>query len=81
MASAIVKGIIKNNYVASTDIYLFDVMTEKVNFLSKENNTNVCISTSELIASVDTVVLSVKPNIIEKILTENRKMIIEKNLC
>lgn len=77
MASAIIKGIIKNNFVASTDIYLFDVMTEKVNIFSKENNTNVCASTSELISSVDTVVLSVKPNIIEKILTENRKMIIE----
>lgn len=36
MASAIVKGIIKNNYVASTDIYLFDVMTEKVNFFQKK---------------------------------------------
>lgn len=66
MASAIIKGIIEKEFIKAKNIYLFDVMTDKVTEFSKEIGANVCRSNDELIRSVDVVVLSVKPNIIEK---------------
>lgn len=78
MASAIIKGVIEKDFIKSENIYLFDVMTDKVTEFSKEIGANVCRSNDELIRSVDVVVLSVKPNIIEKILNETRELIIEK---
>ena len=78
MASAIIKGIIEKEFIKAKNIYLFDVMTDKVTEFSKEIGANVCRSNDELIRSVDVVVLSVKPNIIEKILNETRELIIEK---
>lgn len=78
MASAIIKGIIEKDFVAAKDIYLFDVMTEKVQAFAKEIGANACPSNPELIKEVDAVVLSVKPNIIEKVLLETKDLILEK---
>ncbi|EME8127611.1 pyrroline-5-carboxylate reductase [Enterococcus faecium] len=72
MASAIVKGIIKKQFINASDIYLFDVMTEKVTQFAKEIGANVCSSNKELVATVDALVLAVKPIIIEKVLTETK---------
>lgn len=78
MASAIIKGIVKEQFTQAEDIYLFDVMTEKVQEFSQEIGANVCMSNLELLATVDTVVLSVKPNIVEKVLLEAKEIILEK---
>ncbi|ENZ6560263.1 pyrroline-5-carboxylate reductase [Enterococcus faecium] len=70
MASAIIKGIIEKQFINASDIYLFDVMTEKVTQFAKEIGANVCSSNKELVATVDALVLAVKPIIIEKVVTE-----------
>lgn len=41
MASAIIKGIVKEQFTQAEDIYLFDVMTEKVQEFSQEIGANV----------------------------------------
>lgn len=73
MASAIIKGIVKEQFIQSEDIYLFDVMTEKVQEFSQEIGAHVCMSNLELLATVDAVVLSVKPNIVEKYYSKQKK--------
>lgn len=78
MATAIIKGIIEKEFIAAKDIYLFDVMTEKVQDFAKEIGAHACASNPELMKEVDAVVLSVKPNIIEKVLLETKDLILEK---
>lgn len=72
MASAIVNGIIEKKFINANEIYLFDVMTEKVTQFARKIRANACSSNKELIASVDAIVLAVKPIIIEKVVTETK---------
>ena len=78
MASAIIKGIITKEFVAANEVYLFDPMTEKVTAFAKEHGCQVSATTAELIEAVDTVLLAVKPNVIESVLQENKALITTK---
>ena len=77
MASAIIKGIIEKQFINASDIYLFDVMTEKVAQFAKEIGANACHSNKELVESVDAIVLAVKPIIIEKVISETKEEILK----
>ncbi|WP_313469855.1 pyrroline-5-carboxylate reductase [Carnobacterium sp.] len=68
MASAIIKGMIKQNYIKSEDIYVFSRTKEKLMAFAAETKTTACHSNEELIAAVDVVVLAVKPNVITQLL-------------
>lgn len=70
MASAIIKGIIEKNFINASDVYLFDVMNEKVKKFAKEIGANACNSNKELVSAVDAVVLAVKPTVIKKVVSE-----------
>lgn len=75
MATAIIKGIVAKNFIAAEQIYLMDVDRSKAELLAIELGTHVIQSVESLIESVDFVVLAVKPNIIEQVLTESKEMI------
>lgn len=68
MASAIVGGAVKSGKFAPNDIYVCDINEEKVNKLKTELGVNAAADALELINSVDTVVLAVKPNVFPSLL-------------
>ena len=76
MATAIIKGMIAKQFVKPENVYLFDILTDKVNGLAKEVGANACLSNTSLIEEVDLVVLAVKPNLIEQVLLENKSVIL-----
>lgn len=78
MATAIIKGMIAEQFVKPENVYLFDILTDKVNELAKEVGANVCPSNKVLIEEADVVILAVKPNLIEQILLENKSVILTK---
>ncbi|MFD1899147.1 pyrroline-5-carboxylate reductase [Enterococcus termitis] len=78
MAGAIVQGIVAKNFVKGKDVYLFDVLTDKVKELAAQVDGNVCSSAGEVIEQADAIVLSVKPNIIQKVVEETKTVVLEK---
>lgn len=68
MASAIIKGIIKKNYMSSEDIYLYSRTKKTLDVFAAETKTTICSSSEELISKVDVVVLAVKPNVLKELL-------------
>ncbi|KXH86959.1 pyrroline-5-carboxylate reductase [Sporosarcina sp. HYO08] len=78
MATAIARGMVTNHFVEGEKVYLFDVLSDKVKALGQEIGGQVCNSTKQLLQEVDVVVLSVKPDIIEKVLVESKSIILER---
>lgn len=78
MASAIIKGIVEQEFAYPNELYLFDVVSEKVQLFAKNIGATPCTSNSQLISLSDVVVLAVKPTVIEKILTSEKEQILEK---
>lgn len=75
MASAIVEGIIKKEFVKANEIYLYDVLSHKVEELAKEIGANSVSEATELIEIVDVLVLAVKPNVVKGVLAESKETI------
>ncbi|MEH7343154.1 pyrroline-5-carboxylate reductase [Bacillus sp. JJ1532] len=79
MASAIIKGMINKEHTKANDIFVYDVDTEKMNQFVRETETNTCESCEELVECADILVLAVKPNQFEAVLTPLKECIKAKN--
>lgn len=69
MATAIISGII-NNGVDAQSINVFDVFEGATNNIKSKYNVNVCNSECDVVKCSDTVILAVKPNVLESVLTK-----------
>ncbi|WP_066296309.1 pyrroline-5-carboxylate reductase [Bacillus sp. FJAT-29937] len=79
MASAIIRGMINKEHTRANDIFVFDVDTEKMNQFVRETETNTCASCEELVECADILVLAVKPNQFETVLTPLKECIQTRN--
>ncbi|MBO0440315.1 pyrroline-5-carboxylate reductase [Candidatus Enterococcus ikei] len=79
MACAIVEGIIKKGFVKAEDIYLYDILTDKVAEFAKKNGTQAVIDPKTLVETVDTLVLAVKPNVIKDVLAASKEVILKND--
>lgn len=70
IAGAIVSGIIKKEVVSPSDIYVFDVDSEKLSEFCSAKSVNACGSISEIVKNSDYIVLSVKPQNYRDVLDE-----------
>ncbi len=64
MAEALIKGVIEANVYKPENILISDIRTERLEFLTSEYGVTACESNSALASQVETLVLSVKPQII-----------------
>jgi pyrroline-5-carboxylate reductase len=67
MAAALVKGLLHAK-VPPSDIIVSDVKTERLAMLSEAHGVKTTIDNHELVKSCDVIVLSVKPQVIDKVL-------------
>lgn len=73
MAGAIAKGIIQKGGINAEDVYAYDLATEKLRETAEELGFHPCTSNEELLDEVDTVLVAVKPYLVEKVLTPLRE--------
>ncbi len=78
MASAIVEGLVAKEFVSGSQIYLFDILTEKVQQFAGTLGSHAMNSPEEVIINVDVLVLAVKPNIVRTALLNAKEGILEK---
>lgn len=70
MARAIINGIVKNKQLPAENIFIFNKDSDKTKNFSIETNTQPCSTSQELAASVDILILAVKPGVIPLVLKE-----------
>lgn len=70
MATAIIKGIIDSKIICSENIMLFDKNESVLDNVSAKYNTVKCKDASETAKNSDIIILAVKPNVIQNVLTE-----------
>lgn len=69
MNSAIIKGILNNRFINEENIYISNPHLDKLNELKENYNVNVTTNNNEVIINSDLVVLGIKPQIFETVLT------------
>jgi len=80
MAEAIVKGLVASKIVASKNILVADVTSERRNFLRKEYKVETASNNRDVVEKSDIVVLAVKPQIMDTVLEEIRDLDLGKKL-
>lgn len=79
MASAIVEGMIPKGFSQPDDIYLYDIATEKVQAFAKKIGAHALKDPQEVIKTVDTLILAVKPNVIQGVLLAAKEAILQND--
>lgn len=79
MATAIVTGIIQKGFSQPEDIYLYDISTKKVQAFAKEVGAHALENPQEVIETVDTLILAVKPNVIKGVLLTAKDAILKND--
>ena len=72
MARAIAEGFIAGGAAEAGDLYAFAPRFERLNDFCAPRGIHACRSVSELLQSVDTVIMAVKPDVVEGVLAEIR---------
>ena len=65
MAEALVKGLLSSSLVASKDIFISDLISDRLKYLSKEYKVKTTGDNRELVQKSDILVLAVKPQAVK----------------
>lgn len=80
MGSSILKGVVDSNFLANGNITVYDLNEEKIAGLVKEYGVKKAESENEIAAKSDLLILSVKPNIVSKVLEKIKDNLTEKTI-
>ena len=80
MGSSILKGVTASNFLENENIAIFDLNEEKIEELSKEYGVKKAESENEIVKESNILILSVKPNIIPKVLEKIKDDLTEKTI-
>ena len=73
MGKAIASGLVKSGAIAPENVFGYDPYTEGLNAFCAQTGINACASAGEAVASADTVLIAVKPYVIEGVLAGIRE--------
>lgn len=68
MAAALVKGMLRSKIVAPAGVLVSDVTRERLDLFQERHGVRTTLDNHELVRDVDVIVLSVKPQIIDRVL-------------
>lgn len=74
MASSLIGGLIKQGAVDATQLSVFEPNADKAQELATQFGINACTNNKELIEISDIVVIAVKPQVLEKVLTPEARV-------
>jgi pyrroline-5-carboxylate reductase len=80
MAEAMIKGLISASFVESKNIFVSDVVSERLEFLHSEYKVKTVQENRELVEKSDILILAVKPQVVKKVIENVRDLIDAKKL-
>ncbi len=78
MATAIINGAVSSGFIAGENIFVFDIDSEKTDFLREKYGLNVCNSAESVAENTEATVLAVKPQIFSTVLPQIKDTVAEK---
>lgn len=69
MATAIIDGIIRSNFISPSDVNVFDISEKALENVKNTYSVTTFSSENDVINNSDTVILAVKPNVIQSVLS------------
>ena len=78
MTEALVKGLLSSSLVASKDIFISDLISDRLEYLSKEYKVKTTGDNHELVRKSDILVIAVKPQTVKKVL-ESFSDLVDRN--
>ena len=70
MGSAILEGVVKNNFLKPENIFVYDINSDFSKNLAEKHSFNMANSIAELLNSTNTILLAVKPFKFEEVISE-----------
>ncbi|VAX29753.1 Pyrroline-5-carboxylate reductase [hydrothermal vent metagenome] len=80
MAEAMIKGLISASFVESKNIFVSDVVPERLEFLHSKYKVKTLADNRELVEKSDILILAVKPQVVKKVMENVRDLIDAKKL-
>jgi pyrroline-5-carboxylate reductase len=80
MAGAIIRGAIASGKIPADHIYCTNTNTEKLAAFAHETGVQICSGSKELAETVDVLVVSVKPHVVKRVLTDAREAIVRRRV-
>lgn len=80
MAGAILQGIVEKGGLSADDVYAFDPATEHLQEMARKLGFHPCASNEEMLGKVDTVLVAVKPFLVEQTVAPLRDALKDKVL-
>lgn len=80
MAEALIRGIINSGLMAGKDIWVSDPDEDRLQFLKESTGSNIARRNQDLVKQVDILILAVKPQVIDEVLTDIKQQINSKHL-
>lgn len=80
MGGAICRGLLAGGALKAGDVWAFDANVEKPKQFQSELGIHACASVGELLSQTDVILMAVKPNVVERVLAEQRESLKGKAL-
>lgn len=81
MAQAIIKGILNKDFIKANDIYCSNPEIEHLMEFQNQTQVNLTTDNNEVVDNVDLLIICVKPQMYEIVLTPLKNKIIDNQLC
>lgn len=78
MASAIVLGWLKSSSIVADDLYVYDIEKTKIYQIQEEYSIHSVVNETEVVKYADIIVLAVKPNVVESVITKIKDALANK---
>lgn len=80
MAGAICQGIIKSGFIKGEEVYAYDINENKLAKMKADYCIHTCQSEQDLVLQSDVIIMAVKPNVIEKVISDVKAVIQDKTI-
>ncbi len=75
MAGTICQGLIKSGFIEGKDVFGYDINRQQLDMFKQEYGIHVCSSEQEVAKSCDYLVMGVKPNVVESVISKIKAVI------
>ena len=75
MAGTICQGVIESGFIKGEDVCGFDINQDKLTQMEKDYGIRVCTSERDLVKHSDYVLMGVKPNVVESVISKIKSVI------
>ena len=75
MAGTICQGLIKSDFIDSSEVYGYDINSQQLMMFEQDFGIHVCSSEQDVVKNCDYLVMGVKPNVVESVISKIKSVI------